>query len=233
MKNIRRNHTNIFDGCGKGHIEVFSEVNGPRRKKYHPFTGKVGYLQDDGTVDYEGPGNRIFLPQHFWIDRVHNAFPNATWILNLRDVDSWIGSVIKWGDDLHNQFFNEYFMQGAITDIPSENNSTAVNNLLREIYEQHHNMVREFVRQHPSHTLVEVNITDESAGEILGQAFGLDSRAWANINKNRKGQRGSWQARAYPFDELNYFDSPFWWLCFIGTTVYLGWFLGVEVSNFS
>ena len=80
MNNIRRNQTeNLFLGCGGDLIEVFSEINGPRRKKIHPFTGNTGYLQDDGSIDYNGPGNRIFLPQHFRIQQIHDAYPDATW----------------------------------------------------------------------------------------------------------------------------------------------------------
>ncbi|KAG7364165.1 hypothetical protein IV203_037367 [Nitzschia inconspicua] len=229
MKNLRRNHTNIFQGCGNDHIEVFSEINGPRKKKYHPLTGKVGFLQDDGTVDYVGPGSRIFLPQHFHIDRVHNAYPNATWILNLRDVDSWTTSVMEWGDDLQNKFFNEYYMQGVVPHIPPHNDTDAVNDLLRRIYEEHHDMVRDFVRRHPSHTLVEVNIMDENAGNVLGDAFGLDPQAWDNINVNKKRKQDytSWK---YKFDEFDLENSPIWTLLFVCTTVYLCWFLGVDLS---
>ena len=145
MKNIHRNHTNLFQGCGDGSLEVFSEINGPRRKKYHPLTGKVGYLQDDGSVDFRGRGRGIFLPQHFRIQQVHDAFPNATWILNWRDTDSWIKSVMNWGDDdLHLQFFNEYYMQGAISEIPSEKNQTDVRALLKRIYLEHYQMVIDF-----------------------------------------------------------------------------------------
>jgi hypothetical protein len=232
MRNIRHNRTNLFDGCGDDQLEVFSEINGPRQKKYHPFTGNLGFLQDDGSVDFNGPGNRIFLPQHFLIDQVHDAYPSATWILNERDVDSWIGSVMKWGDDLHNQFFNEYYMQGAISEIPSDNNITLVHNLLRTIYQDHHDMVREFVRLHPSHTLIEVNITDENAGLVLGQAFGLDPQAWSNVNKNKKGRSGSWNAeRVYSYGDFDLTESRLWWLLCLGTTAYLGWFIGFQWSQ--
>ena len=90
--NLGNNETKkvMMDGCGD--LDVYSEINGPRRTKHHPKNGKVGYLMDDGTFDYNGPGNRIFLPQHFRIQDVHESYPNATWILNWRDADSWIES---------------------------------------------------------------------------------------------------------------------------------------------
>lgn len=230
MKNLRHNKTNIFDGCGHNHLEVFSEINGPRRKKHHPFTGKIGYLQDDGTVDYSGLGNRIFLPQHFQIEEVHEAYPEATWILNWRDIDSWIESVMKWGDDLHNQFFNEYYMQGAIKEIPPAKNLTHVKIILAEIYREHYNMVRRFVLNNPSHALVEVNITDDNAGNVLGEAFGLDPRAWSNVNRNKKRDRWKAERQIRMYFDFDVTHGQFGWFLFVGATAYLGWYMGLELS---
>jgi hypothetical protein len=229
MKNIRHNQTNIFQGCGDDTLEVFSEINGPRRKKIHPLTGKTGYLNDDGSIDYNGPGNRIFLPQHFRIHQIHEAYPNATWVLNHRPIDSWMKSVLSWGDDLHNQFFNEYYMQGAISEIPSDNNMTSVRALLQRIYQEHYDMVIDFVRKHPSHALVQVNITDENAGKVLGQEFGLDPLAWSNVNKNRKGEFEAWRRHRTYHQTYDFENSSLWWLLISVTLIYMGYFLGIEV----
>jgi hypothetical protein len=228
MKNIRNNRNNIFEGCGNNLLEVFSEINGPRRKKYHPLTGRVGYLEDDGSVDYDGPGARIFLPQHFRIQQIHDAYPDATWILNWREFDSWVESVMKWEDDLHIQFLNEYYVQGAISDLSWNKNMSYTKSLLKKIYHEHHDMVRDFVETHTSHALIQVNITDDNAGHVLGEAFGLDPRAWLNVNKNEKRSDNSWRNQrvniAFDFME----ETSMWWLLVVGTTAYLGWFLGVE-----
>jgi len=206
LKNWKQNKsTDILHKCGN--YDVYSEINGPRQTKHHPeIPNKTGYLLDDGTFDFDGPGNRIFFPQHFRIQELHDAYPNATWILNLRDFESWMDSVIQWGtnDRLHEQFLNEYYMQGTIPSLPG--NISAAKEIIKEIYYNHHKMVREFVQEHPSHALVEVNITHENAGEVLAEAFGLDPRAWMNINKNRRKEQS-----ASPFDGFGFLASSLWW----------------------
>ena len=195
LDNLRRNKsTNMFDRCG--HFDLYSEINGPRRVKYHPkVSKKTGYLLDDGSFDFDGPGKRIFFPQHFRIQELHEAYPNATWILNWRDFDSWIESVIQWGmdDRLHDQFINEYYMQGAIQSLPGHN-STAIKETMKKIYFDHHKLVRSFVQRHPTLALVEVNITHENASKVLADAFGLNPGAWKIVNKNKKSLFASLRA---------------------------------------
>lgn len=232
LDNLKRNKsTNILDGCGR--FDVYSEINGPRRVKNHPrLSEKKGYLLDDGTVDFDGPGKRIFFPQHFRIQELHESYPNATWILNWRDFDSWIESVVKWGnnDRLHDQFMNEYFMQGAIPILPnSNNNMTATKEIMKNIYYDHHKLVRDFVQRHPSHALVEVNITNENASAVLAEAFGLDPKAWKNINKNKKSFLSSLRAaRKTILSGFDFIGSSFWWILLFIALWYFVWTMGLE-----
>jgi Sulfotransferase domain len=218
----------LLDKCGARRLEVYAEINGPRPARNHPLTGRRGYLLDDGTIDYDGPGPRIFLPQHFRIRDLHESHPNATWILNWRDPEAWVESVMKWGDNLPNQFLNEYHMQGAIPRIPT--NATTVRELLKRLYVEHHTFVRDFVRRHPSHALVEVNITDEDAGNVLADAFGLSGDAWMNVNQNRKPMDG-WRAERIDYFDLAAIAEIAAWLIFVlvVTAVYAfrSWVLGV------
>jgi len=184
MKNLRTNATNIFDKCGKG-IDVYSEINGPRRRVVDKQTRREGNQLDDGSVDMSTTGPRIFFPQHFHLDKIHDAFPNATWILNHRPVDDWVDSVMDWGDHLDKQFANEYYAQKVISKLPS--NQTDMRHFLKTIYHDHMSLIRSFAEEHPTHTLVEVTITDEDAGERLADAFGLESKWWHHRNKNEKG----------------------------------------------
>jgi hypothetical protein len=221
----------MFDGCG--HFDVYSEINGPRRVKQDPFLDdRKGYLLDDGSIDFDGPGKRIFFPQHFRIQELHDAYPNATWILNWRDFDSWIESVLKWGRDdrLHDQFMNEYYMQGVLSSLP-ENNTTATKEIMKKIYYDHHELVREFVQQHPSHTLVEVNITHENAGTVLAEAFGLNATAWKNINRNKKSFLTSLRATERKlFNGFHFIGSSLWWILLLVTMWHMMWTLGLERS---
>ena len=60
---------------------------------------------------------------------------------------------------------------------------------MREIFDRHHEKVRQFVLDHPSHALVEVPILDPNAGKILGDAFGLDATYWGQVNGNQGGRK--------------------------------------------
>jgi hypothetical protein len=231
LDNLKRNKsTDILNGCGR--FDVYSEINGPRRVKNHPrLREKKGYLLDDGTVDFDGPGKRIFFPQHFRIQELHESYPNATWILNWRDFDAWIESVVKWGtnDRLHDQFMNEYFMQGAIPILPKSNNITATKEIMKKIYDDHHQLVRDFVQRHPSHALVEVNITNDNASVVLAEAFGLDPNAWKNINKNKRSFISSLRAtREKMYSGFDFIGSSFWWILLLVAMWYFIWTLGLE-----
>lgn len=230
LDNLRLNRSSdILNGCGR--FDVYSEINGPRKVKYHPqLREKKGYVLDDGSVDFKGPGKRIFFPQHFRIQELHESYPNATWILNWRDFNSWIESVFRWGtnDRLHDQFMNEYFMQGEIPNL-YENNITMTKEVMKKIYHDHHNLVRGFVQSHPSHTLVEVNITDENAGTVLAEAFGLDPTAWKNINKNNKSFLTSLRATEKKIvTGFDFIGSSCWWILLLVALWYFGWILGLE-----
>jgi hypothetical protein len=91
LLNLARN-TSILHRCG--HFELYSEMNGPRPQHVDRPTGRVGYPLDDGKIDFDGPGPRLFFPQHFNIQEIHDEYPNATWILNLRPVKTWVNSTL-------------------------------------------------------------------------------------------------------------------------------------------
>jgi Sulfotransferase domain len=204
VRNLASNRS-LFHECGE--FDVYAEINGPRPviqpKKRRGLPSAVlrpGLLLDDGTLDhasYEGHRaagskvHRIFFPQYFNIQDIHDHYPNATFILNTRPFDSWIKSVQDWGDDLDWQFVNEFYQRGVLEYLPNDRrNHTEMAEIMREVYDLHHKRVRQFVKEHPSHTLVEVPILHPNASEILGQAFGLNSSAWGrhNSKENRDTQ---------------------------------------------
>ena len=228
---------NIFQGCNMKALEVYSEINGPRRKVVDKVSRREGLLMDDGSIDLDTKGPRIFLPQHFHINHIHDAFPNATWILNHRlPVDDWAESVMEWGDHLDYQFANEYYAQSEI--ILHENqfprNKSEMITFLKTMYEEHVELVRTFVKDHPSHALVEITITDDDAGDILAETFGLDSKYWHHRNKNQKDtfayyaqhhlvpKFSSRYGQYYEFE-----GSNLWWTLIVLVTTYLFYTVGL------
>lgn len=207
LRNLALNTNNsqklsMLSGCGN--YDVYAEINGDR-----PAGGNSsGFLLEDGTYDSKSPGPRIFLPQHFNLQQLHEEFPNATWILNLRDSSSWAKSVLKWRD-LGDQFVNEYYMKHQIHKIPR--NLTEKQSFLKTIYDEHSELIRSFVRSHPSHALIELNITDDEAGNVLADAFGLQKDKWVQKNRNSV----SWRIRN------NLIANTWWWSIFLLTTACL------------
>ena len=53
---------------------------------------------------------------------------------------------------------------------------------LTQFYLGHSERIRNFVRDHPSHALVEVDIEDDRAGEIMQNAFGINGQCWGKQN---------------------------------------------------
>ena len=59
---------------------------------------------------------------------------------------------------------------------------------LTKFYLGHSERIRNFVRDHPSHALVEVDIEDGRAGEIMQNAFGINKQCWGKQNAATPGQ---------------------------------------------
>lgn len=196
LRNLVKNRS-IFEDCGD--FDVYSEINGPRsikgRKLHRNAANQPGVLLEDGSLDVESydpvtdRSTRMFFPQYFNLDDIHNSYPNATFILNTRPFDSWIKSVQSWGNDLDWQFINEFYHRGELDSLPNDKtNKTEMSMIMHEIYDRHHERVKQFVTDHPSHTLIVLPILDPNAGNILGEAFGLDSEKWGKFNENSIGK---------------------------------------------
>jgi Sulfotransferase domain len=188
------NGTAVLEGCGD--FDFYSEINGPRF--FQDLDGRN--MLDDGTLlpvdQSKGQNARIFFPQHHHLDEIHQQYPNATFILNLRPVDAWIASVLKWKSKLEFEILNEFYFQNSTRFLfgpkvkpVNEQNSPFVNTNIRShlatVFEYHSRYIRDWVAQHPSHALVEVDISHNDTGRILADAFGLRQECWGHFNQNK------------------------------------------------
>lgn len=200
--NLSRPRKHLLEGCGD--YDFYSEINGPRMFQSHHFR----ILEDDGTFLTRTQSKReprLILPQHHYLEELHQQFPNATFILNLRPTQEWVNSVMRWGTTLRQEIPNEFLAQDhkrgfstfhdhatlqryGVTHIPPQTVSD-LNSTLAYIMDYHSNYVRDFVRRHPSHTLIEVDITRYDTGQRLADAFGLNETCWEHRNQNKKGNQ--------------------------------------------
>ena len=90
--------------------DFYSEINGPRMFQSHDFR----LLQDDGSLltrTQTKKQPRLILPQHHYLQEIHEQFPNATFLLNLRPTQQRVASTMRWGTTLHQQIPNEFVAQ--------------------------------------------------------------------------------------------------------------------------
>lgn len=159
--------------CKSG--RTFSECIRTNKKAKRPVLEGCGEYDVYGQMDAE-LGRSIHLPQHFDLELLHVFAPQATFLLNLRPASDWVNSVTHWYG-LGGRFLTQFRV-----DIKKVNRNEA----LEQIYQNHTRYVRDFVKLHPSHALVEVDISNPQAGASLSDAFGVPSSCWGLHNQNKK-----------------------------------------------
>ena len=125
-----------------------------------------------------GDGKLCFFPQIDALDALHAYHPDATFILNLRPPDHWLKSVDSW------KHLRKRLIDCNISTLPK--GVGGHDDEMLHWYTSHADMIRTFVKQHPSHRLVEVQIEDEDAGVTMEKAFGIPRTCWGHSNKNKR-----------------------------------------------
>ena len=124
-------------------------------------------------MDIENLGLCHF-PQIHNLEELHQESPNATFILSHRNMTRWARSVTNW--------------VGAARSMASRlwkcNNGPKTKKAddLIQWHLEHIQRIRDFVKSHPSHALVEINIEDPTAGNIMARHFGAPATNWGHEN---------------------------------------------------
>jgi Sulfotransferase domain len=137
-------------------------------------------------LDSQEKQGGITLPQWRYLQEMHDHYPNATWILNTRDEQSWLQSVDKW-KDLRQRFINHHIhpeFPGGVGKKDEE---------MINFYRLQARRVRDFVSHYPSHSLVQVQIDSPNAGKVMEDAFGITKDCWGVWNAN---SYGTWTSKA-------------------------------------
>ena len=116
-----------------------------------------------------GDGGLCYYPQIDALEALHDYYPDAAFILNIRPAAHW-RSVSHWGN-----------MKQRLTQC---NISTKPGGRAPDIawYHSHLAYIRSFVAKHPSHQLLELYIEDPSASQLLHAAFGIETKCWGHKN---------------------------------------------------
>ena len=123
-----------------------------------------------------------YYPQIENLNEIHSESPNATFLLTFRDMSGWYRSVSNWPPNRKRQMMNERIQAANITGLPPGKGANEFE--LSEWFCNHVQNIRDFVEKHPSHALVEIDITNPSVNEQLEELFGIRKGCWTNKNKN-------------------------------------------------
>ena len=176
--NIKSSHYNCKDGSSGKRIPCGVCMNQAVAKAKPP-------LQSCGGFEFYGEINYVTSPPCYWpqidlLGEIHKEAPNATLILVFRDIKSWITSVRRSKEMKVTHYFalSQYCKVGS-TDAELE--TFFCNQVIR---------IRNFVKNQPSHRLVELKLEDtESTSDILFKEFGIDQGCWGHKNENTKDRK--------------------------------------------
>ena len=193
-RNIKRGRP-PFEGCGP--YDVFGEMDSAEHPlpmlrsdaRYANYVEENAAAADDATTNNDDDKDTSIqplcsFPQIMHLEEIHASYPNATFILNTRPVDNWIKSIGNW-NPTPNRADRGYLRRVlAQCDLgPAFGPGVgATDEELKRFYLAHSEHIRGFAKQHPSHALVEVDIEDDSTGDVMQDSFGIIKQCWGKQN---------------------------------------------------
>lgn len=113
------------------------------------------------------------------LEETYQAYPNATFLFVVRETDSWLNSI----QDYHDGFIIDVWKRCNTTGFPGMDGNIED---FRSFYEWHKQMIRNFVKEHPSLTYIEVPLESEETGYILEEKIGISASCWGHYNQQSK-----------------------------------------------
>ena len=142
--------------------------------------------QSDAYLQLDYNFHNCAYPQIQFLDEIHQEFPNATFILNFRPVLDWISSSRQWYRLA--QRWGQCRIPGLHCTGPPraiDNNLTCQDDDLVLWWCSHVHHIRHFVKEYPSHALIELDLYDnEEASDLMAQLFQGNASCWGHANAN-------------------------------------------------
>lgn len=150
-----------------------------------PLLESCGNFDVWSQMDVSESHSYCVFPQIEYLEHIHKESPNATFLFNRRDLDKWASSVARWqGLPDHDQ--SKPPMSNRLAKCKSLGLLSQTESSLKDFHLQHVHRIRQFVKDHPSHALLEIDIADPNAGQRMSRAFGLPEKFWGHANANIK-----------------------------------------------
>ena len=141
---------------------------------------KVNNHQGDTTTTNTArtPPVSCYYPLVESLEEIFGAYPNSTILFVVRDEHDWLNSIEKY----HEGFIMDVWRKCPSPYFPAAN---ATREDFESFYLWHRDLIREFVKQHPSLTYIEVPLEAEGAGALLEEQIGIPQICWGQWNKLR------------------------------------------------
>jgi hypothetical protein len=123
-------------------------------------------------------------------DEIHQEYPSTTFILNFCPINDWIASVKAWSD-----LSVRWRKPGCFDRIPgliiSEGGTDDQFHMdLPRWWCSHIKHVRAFVKQHPSHKLIELDLYDETrSAATMASLFNRKRSCWGHKNERKNNTK--------------------------------------------
>jgi hypothetical protein len=121
--------------------------------------------------------DRCFYPSLHAMDAIYQNYPNATILMVVRDTDSWVNSMTNW---------REGKLKKRLSTCPSVGFPLEEDNFA-EFYDWHTEMIRNFTREHPSLTYIEVKLESNETADILEERIGIPAFCWRHCLPDKDG----------------------------------------------
>jgi hypothetical protein len=125
------------------------------------------------------------FPQLRSLDLIHNEAPSATFLYMFRSMDSWINSLKKFRDGQLLRCLGQCLNKKK--PIPFLNGTKPQH--LRDFFCGSVMHARNFVANHPSHKLIEIDLDDPNTGKMLSHLFNIDESCWGENNVVARASR--------------------------------------------
>jgi hypothetical protein len=126
-------------------------------------------------------------PQISMLDELHQEHPNATFVLNFRPINDWMASTEAWLN-----LTATWRVPGCFDRIPGliitqGGTDDQLHMDSQRWWCSHIQHIRAFVKQHPSHKLIQLDLYDETgSAATMASLFHAETSCWGHKNKNMK-----------------------------------------------
>ncbi|CAB9496341.1 expressed unknown protein [Seminavis robusta] len=148
-------------------------------KKHRPLLQGCGDSYKVWTdAGFLSPGSCFYPSIHGGLEALYESYPQATILNIVRNTDAWVNST--------SEFNNLWTRWGEKCDkFPGPK---ATREDYTKFYDGHTEMIRQFAKEHPSMTYLEIPLESPDTGKMLEEATGVNQSCWLN-SRTMKGRR--------------------------------------------